>query len=151
ERRRRTRWGCLARYRDRSAGAISTREAGTGFTPLGPWRSVFRATGSAGMTRPQGTMSAEVSTARTEGAGTLTWLGPGCAATRLDDTPVVTDPVLRDRIVHLRRKSPVNPAALAGVDVVLLSHIHHDHLDLPSLDRLDPDAQVLVPSGAGGL
>ena len=92
------------------------------------------------------------STADTERkAGTLTWLGHSCAAIRLDDLLVVTDPVLRDRIVHLRRKSPVDPAALAGVDLVLLSHTHHDHLDLPSLDRLDLDAQVLVPSGAGGL
>jgi L-ascorbate metabolism protein UlaG (beta-lactamase superfamily) len=64
---------------------------------------------------------------------------------------VVTDPVLRDRIAHLRRKSRVDPAALAGVDVILLSHTHHDHLDLPSLDRLELGAQVLVPSGAGGL
>jgi L-ascorbate metabolism protein UlaG (beta-lactamase superfamily) len=84
-------------------------------------------------------------------AGTLTWLGHSCAAIRLDDVLVVTDPVLRSRIAHLRRKSPVDPAALTGVDVVLLSHTHHDHLDLPSLDRLDLEAQVLVPSGAGGL
>ncbi len=84
-------------------------------------------------------------------AGKLTWLGHSCAAIRLDDLLIVTDPVFRDRIAHLRRKTAVDPAALAGVDVVLLSHIHHDHLDLPSLDRLDLGAQVLVPSGAGGL
>jgi len=91
-------------------------------------------------------------TAHTErSAGTLTWLGHSCAAIRLDDLVIVTDPVLRGRIAHLRRKSPVDPAALAGVDVILISHLHHDHLDLPSLDRLDPGAQLLVPSGAGGL
>jgi L-ascorbate metabolism protein UlaG (beta-lactamase superfamily) len=92
-------------------------------------------------------------TARTETeAGTLTWLGHSCVAIRLDDVLVVTDPVLRARIVHLRRKSRVDPAAVAGADVVLVSHTHHDHLDLPSLDRLDLGAaQVLVPSGAGGL
>jgi len=91
-------------------------------------------------------------TAHTERkAGRLTWLGHSCAAIRLDDLLIVTDPVLRGRIVHLRRKSPVDPAALAGVDVVLVSHTHLDHLDLPSLERLDPGAQVLVPSGAGGL
>ena len=90
--------------------------------------------------------------ARTERkAGTLTWLGHSCAAIRLDDLLIVTDPVLRGRIVHLRRKDRVDPSALAGVDVVLVSHVHHDHLDLPSLDRLDLGAQVLVPTGAGGL
>ena len=84
-------------------------------------------------------------------AGTLTWLGHSCAAIQIDDLLIVTDPVLRDRIFHLRRKTPVDPARLDGVDLILVSHTHHDHLDLPSLDRLDRGAQVLVPAGAGGL
>ncbi|HEY7421067.1 MAG TPA: MBL fold metallo-hydrolase [Gaiellaceae bacterium] len=82
---------------------------------------------------------------------TLTWLGHSCTAIQLDGAVLVTDPVLRDRIAHLRRKHAVDPASLGRVDVVLLSHVHHDHLDLPSLDRLDLGAQVLVPAGAGGL
>ena len=90
--------------------------------------------------------------ARTETkTGTLTWLGHSCAAIQVDDALVVTDPVLRSRIFHLRRKEPVDPAGLDGVDAILVSHIHHDHLDLPSLGRLDRGAQVLVPAGAGGL
>jgi L-ascorbate metabolism protein UlaG (beta-lactamase superfamily) len=70
---------------------------------------------------------------------------------QIDGHLVVTDPVLRARIAHLRRKAPVEAALLDGVDVILVSHSHHDHLDLPSLDRLDLGAQVLVPTGAGGL
>ena len=81
----------------------------------------------------------------------LTWLGHSCLAIQVDGLRMITDPVLRERIVHLRRKAPVDSAALDGVDVVLLSHIHHDHLDLPSLSRIDLGAQVLVPTGAGGL
>jgi L-ascorbate metabolism protein UlaG (beta-lactamase superfamily) len=81
----------------------------------------------------------------------VTWLGHSCAEIRLDGLLIVTDPVLRERIFHLRRKSAVDPAALYGADVILLSHVHYDHLDLPSLDRLDLGAQVLVPAGAGGL
>lgn len=84
-------------------------------------------------------------------AGTLTWLGHSCAVIQVDGQLIVTDPVLRRRIFHLRRKAPADAGALDGVDVVLLSHAHHDHLDLPSLDRLDPRTQVLVPIGAGGL
>jgi L-ascorbate metabolism protein UlaG (beta-lactamase superfamily) len=83
--------------------------------------------------------------------GLLTWLGHSCVAIRLDGLVIVTDPVLRERIVHLRRRDPVDAAALDGVALVLVSHVHHDHLDLPSLDRLDLGSQVLVPSGAGGL
>ena len=83
--------------------------------------------------------------------GRLTWLGHSCVAIQLDGLGIVTDPVLRERIVHLRRKKPVDLAALEGVDLVLVSHTHHDHLDLPSLNRLDRHAQVIVPLGAGRL
>jgi L-ascorbate metabolism protein UlaG (beta-lactamase superfamily) len=95
--------------------------------------------------RVHGTPSAGTS------AGTLTWLGHSTAAIRLDGLLVVTDPVLRKRVFHLRRRDQVDSAALSGVEVILVSHVHYDHLDLPSLDRLDRDAQVLVPAGAGGL
>jgi L-ascorbate metabolism protein UlaG (beta-lactamase superfamily) len=81
----------------------------------------------------------------------LTWLGHSCVEIRLDNLLLVTDPVLRSRIFHLRRKSSVDAGVLDEVDVILISHIHHDHLDLPSLGRLNRDAQVLVPAGAGSL
>lgn len=84
-------------------------------------------------------------------SGALTWLGHSCAAIRLDGLVILTDPVLRSRIIHLRRKGTVAQGAVDGVGVVLVSHSHYDHLDLPSLDRLDRGAQVLVPAGAGGL
>jgi L-ascorbate metabolism protein UlaG (beta-lactamase superfamily) len=82
---------------------------------------------------------------------TLTWLGHSCGEIRLDGLLLITDPVLRPRILHLRRRSSVDPALLEGVEVILISHTHYDHLDLPSLDRLDRDARVLVPAGAGGV
>jgi L-ascorbate metabolism protein UlaG (beta-lactamase superfamily) len=43
---------------------------------------------------------------------------------------------------------PLDTAALAGVDAVLLSHVHYDHLDRPSLRRLGTDVTVVVPTGA---
>jgi L-ascorbate metabolism protein UlaG (beta-lactamase superfamily) len=64
---------------------------------------------------------------------------------------VVTDPVLRGRIFHLRRRGRVDRAALADVGTILISHVHHDHLDLPSLGRLDLSATVVIPAGAGDL
>jgi L-ascorbate metabolism protein UlaG (beta-lactamase superfamily) len=83
--------------------------------------------------------------------GTLTWLGHSCATIRLDGLLAITDPALRGRIFHLRRLGPVDTRSLDAVDVILISHVHYDHLDLPSLDRFDPTAHVLVPAGAGGL
>ena len=69
----------------------------------------------------------------------------------LDGTRLLTDPVLRRTVVHLRRAAPVPRAAYAGVDAVLVSHSHFDHLDLPSLARLDRSVRVVVPRGAAML
>ena len=50
----------------------------------------------------------------------------------------------------LRRVVPLpDPAAWAGVDLVLISHLHGDHLHLPSLRRLGRDVRIVVPRGAG--
>jgi L-ascorbate metabolism protein UlaG (beta-lactamase superfamily) len=50
---------------------------------------------------------------------------------------MLTDPVLRHRLYHLRRRSaPIAEHLLQRLDAVLISHLHHDHLDLPSLRKL---------------
>lgn len=61
---------------------------------------------------------------------------------------LLTDPVLRRSVVHLRRHGPV-PEPPRGLDAVLLSHLHHDHTHLPSLRLLDREVRVLAPCGAG--
>ena len=55
---------------------------------------------------------------------------------------------MRPRIVHLRRRVPLELADLAGVDAALVSHVHYDHLDRPSLRRLGADVTLVVPVGA---
>jgi len=65
---------------------------------------------------------------------------------------VLTDPVLRDRLLFLQRHGP-NPAPdlLEGrpPDLVILSHLHYDHTDLPSLRGLQHTTPLIVPRGAG--
>ena len=63
---------------------------------------------------------------------------------------LLTDPVLRRRAAHLLRAGPA-PTPPDEVDAVLVSHGHHDHLDLPSLARLPRDVQVVLPRGLGRL
>jgi L-ascorbate metabolism protein UlaG (beta-lactamase superfamily) len=78
----------------------------------------------------------------------LTWLGHATVLVELGGQRVVTDPVLRRRVAHLVRHVP-EPALDGPVDAVLLSHLHRDHLDVPSLRRIDPGARLVVPRGTG--
>jgi L-ascorbate metabolism protein UlaG (beta-lactamase superfamily) len=61
---------------------------------------------------------------------------------------LLTDPVLRPRVWYLRRAGP-QPKAPRDVDAVLLSHLHHDHLDLPSLRLLPGRPLLIAPRGSG--
>jgi L-ascorbate metabolism protein UlaG (beta-lactamase superfamily) len=65
---------------------------------------------------------------------------------------LITDPVLRGRIGYLSRIAPpVELRPLRQVDAILVSHVHHDHLDGPSLKLLGADRRVVAPRGAGRL
>lgn len=81
----------------------------------------------------------------------LTWLGHSTVVIDVDGTRLITDPVLRRRVWHLRREAAVDPSALGSLDGILVSHTHFDHLDLASLDRLGRSLPAVVPRGAGGL
>ncbi len=63
---------------------------------------------------------------------------------------LLTDPLLRGRLGHLTRHGPPPaPEATQGIDLVLISHLHLDHLDPPSLRTIDRTTELIVPSGAG--
>ena len=78
----------------------------------------------------------------------VTWWGHASTTVDLAGARVATDPLLTRRLLHLRRASPAPPPAAATADLVLVSHLHHDHLHLPSLRRFGPDVPVVVPRGA---
>jgi L-ascorbate metabolism protein UlaG (beta-lactamase superfamily) len=81
----------------------------------------------------------------------ITWLGHATVLCEIDGVRVLTDPLLRRRAAHLVRNEPIPNASLDSIDVVLVSHVHFDHLDLPSLERLPRRTKVVVPRGAGPL
>jgi L-ascorbate metabolism protein UlaG (beta-lactamase superfamily) len=83
--------------------------------------------------------------------GRIEYVGHATVHLDLDGVRLLTDPLLRNRVAHLRRTSPVGARALRGVDAVLVSHAHYDHLDLPSLEKLGKTLPVVVPRGLGGL
>lgn len=75
----------------------------------------------------------------------VTWLGHATVLIETGGTRLLTDPVLSDRVMHLKRQVPT-PAHPGAVDAVLISHLHHDHLHKPSLRGLSTTA--LAPIGA---
>jgi L-ascorbate metabolism protein UlaG (beta-lactamase superfamily) len=80
----------------------------------------------------------------------LRFVGHSTVRIEIAGRVVLTDPVLTNRVSVLTRVArPCTPADYAGVDLVLLSHLHGDHLHLPSLRLLGPDTRVVVPRGAG--
>ena len=81
----------------------------------------------------------------------IEYVGHATVVVDLDGVRILTDPLLRNRVVHLRRSVAVDSRALRGVDAVLVSHGHYDHLDLPSLEKLGKELPMVVPRGLGGL
>jgi L-ascorbate metabolism protein UlaG (beta-lactamase superfamily) len=77
----------------------------------------------------------------------LTWLGHASVLIEVGGARLLTDPVLRRRVWHLRRQVPVPPVP-ERLDAVLISHLHHDHLDLPTIRALDPAVPLVAPWGA---
>lgn len=79
----------------------------------------------------------------------VTWWGHSFVTVDLPGASVATDPLMTRRLFHLRRTSPPPPSTATQCDLVLISHLHHDHLHMPSLRRFDDDVPIVVPRGAG--
>jgi L-ascorbate metabolism protein UlaG (beta-lactamase superfamily) len=82
----------------------------------------------------------------------VTWVGHSTVLVELDGVRLLTDPILRNRVGPLRRHGARPPAGVdERLDALLVSHLHHDHADVPSLRRIDRRVPVLAPPGAGEL
>lgn len=75
---------------------------------------------------------------------------------------VISDPTLFYRVglslgpiltvgPHRLTRAPLAPAQLQQVDLVLITHAHMDHLDIPSLRALPKSAVVIACTGCGEL
>lgn len=75
---------------------------------------------------------------------------------------VISDPTLFPRVglavdslftvgPHRLVSAPLGPGQLQAIDVILITHAHMDHLDLPSLKALPKTAVVIACTGCGRL
>jgi len=104
-------------------------------------------------------MSAADNAPRGTDENAITWIGHATLLFERDGKTILTDPMFSDRASPLAFSGPKRVApparsleALPPIDVVLISHAHYDHLDMPSLRRLaelQPDIAVLAPLGVG--
>jgi L-ascorbate metabolism protein UlaG (beta-lactamase superfamily) len=81
------------------------------------------------------------------GGDGITYLGHSTTLLEVGGARLLTDPVLTERIGHIRRIAPP-PSGDLGCDAVLISHAHHDHLDVRSLRRVPPGVPVIAPAGS---
>ncbi len=87
----------------------------------------------------------------------LTWMGHSSVLAEIDGRRVLFDPVWGERCSPFAFAGPkrLHPvplplAALGPVDVVVISHDHYDHLDLPTIRALAAtDTVFAVPLGVG--
>ncbi|MFF1704636.1 MBL fold metallo-hydrolase [Streptomyces sp. NPDC058252] len=87
----------------------------------------------------------------------ITWMGHSSVLAEIDGHRVLFDPVWGERCSPFNFAGPkrLHPvplplAALGPVDVVVISHDHYDHLDLPTIKALaDTDTVFAVPLGVG--
>jgi N-acyl-phosphatidylethanolamine-hydrolysing phospholipase D len=93
------------------------------------------------------------------GADSVTWLGHASFLIRLDGCTILTDPFLTDYASPLAPLGPkrfappaLRPEQLPPIDIVLLSHNHYDHLDLPTIEALADKQriQAIVPLRLAG-
>jgi L-ascorbate metabolism protein UlaG (beta-lactamase superfamily) len=86
-----------------------------------------------------------------------TWLGHATVLLEIDGSRLLTDPVLSERaspfhFVGPKRfhPSPIPLEELTGIDAVIVSHDHYDHLDEPTIRHLAAQGtQFYVPLGSG--
>jgi L-ascorbate metabolism protein UlaG (beta-lactamase superfamily) len=79
------------------------------------------------------------------------WVGHATFLIQIDDRMILTDPVFTPTVGMLAKRivePGLDPAALPPLDVVLISHLHFDHLSLGSLETIEPKVRtVLLPPG----
>ncbi len=79
----------------------------------------------------------------------VTYIGHATLLLEIDGIRLLTDPILLRRISGFLRRHHLLPSTgtVGAVDAVLLSHMHHDHLHIPSLQMIGRQTHLIAPVG----
>jgi L-ascorbate metabolism protein UlaG (beta-lactamase superfamily) len=129
------------------------KESGRGFLDLIRWKMTSRATL---WPRPAEVARVPLPAAPLADGIVATWVGHATFVLRTASLTILTDPIFSDvagPVSWLGPRRAVPPGvefdAIPRVDVVLLSHDHFDHCDIPTLRRLARRDDPLVVSPLG--
>ncbi|MCR2822140.1 MBL fold metallo-hydrolase [Lederbergia panacisoli] len=98
------------------------------------------------------TVKPEVSFLQTnKSEATITWVGHSTFLIQLNGKNILTDPVWANQLGMDKRLTPPGLliSDLPPIDIVLISHSHHDHLHYSSIKKLKGNPTFLVPVGLG--
>lgn len=81
----------------------------------------------------------------------ITWIGHASFLLTLGGARICIDPVFAQRIGPQKRLSPpgINLSELPKIDIVIITHNHHDHLDSWTIKRLGNNPIYIAPTGNG--
>jgi hypothetical protein len=102
-------------------------------------------------------IKAETLTAKPESGLRAIWIGHAGVLVEIDGTRLLIDPVLSDYASPFQffgpkrfHESPIALRDLTGIDAVVISHDHYDHLDMATIFHLSRQGtQFFVPLGVG--
>ena len=80
----------------------------------------------------------------------IQFVGHSTLLIQMQSVRMLTDPVLNSNvqvIYHRFISLGVQEEILKSIDLVLISHSHFDHLDFPSLRKLNASVKIIVPHG----
>lgn len=79
----------------------------------------------------------------------ITYIGHATLLIEINGVRLLTDPILSRRISGFLRRHHLIPHAgeMGEIDAVLLSHMHHDHLHIPSLQLVGRKTHIVAPTG----
>ena len=79
------------------------------------------------------------------------WVGHATVLIKFKDKWILTDPIWNNHLLFAfgRHAEPgIDLADLPPIDIIIVSHVHLDHLDTYTLKKISKNAHLILPKGA---